>query len=220
MKFHILGTESHLALVQAKFPSLSCELHFDGIIYNASETYVLWDFQGKSIDAPELLGKYQAVFVHSVEIMLLKKITENKQLASCVIFGMNAMASMYERNLLEISSPISANNHYLLTILDANEVAYTLVEDRVGMVTPRVLAMIINEGYYTLMEGTASKKDIDISMRMGTNYPFGPFEYSEKLGLVHVFNILNAMYLDTHDERYKVCPLLAKEVYEAQLASA
>jgi 3-hydroxybutyryl-CoA dehydrogenase len=49
---------------------------------------------------------------------------------------------------------------------------YIQVEDRVGMVTPRVIFMIINEACCTLQEGTASMKDIDTSMKLGTNYPF------------------------------------------------
>jgi 3-hydroxybutyryl-CoA dehydrogenase len=76
------------------------------------------------------------------------------------------------------------------------------------MVTPRILFMIINEACYTLQEGTASKEDIDTSMKLGTNYPFGPFEWANKIGIKHVYETLEAIYLDTHDERYKVCPLL------------
>jgi 3-hydroxybutyryl-CoA dehydrogenase len=59
-----------------------------------------------------------------------------------------------------------------------------------------------------LQEGTASKEDIDTSMKLGTNYPFGPFEWANKIGIKHVYETIEAIYLDTHDERYKVCPML------------
>jgi 3-hydroxybutyryl-CoA dehydrogenase len=85
---------------------------------------------------------------------------------------------------------------------------YKIVEDRVGMVTPRIIFMIINEACYTLQEGTASMQDIDISMKLGTNYPMGPFEWANKIGINHVYQTLENLYQDTHDERYKVCPLL------------
>ena len=68
--------------------------------------------------------------------------------------------------------------------------------------------MIINEACYTLQEGTATMSDIDISMKLGTNYPFGPFEWADKIGIKNVYEILENLYNDTKDERYKICPLL------------
>ncbi len=88
-----------------------------------------------------------------------------------------------------------------------------LVADRVGMVTPRVISMIINEAYYTLQEGTASKADIDLGMKLGTNYPKGPFEWAAEIGLQEVRGLLEALYADTQDPRYKLCPLLKTESF-------
>ena len=70
--------------------------------------------------------------------------------------------------------------------------------------------MIINEAFYTVQEGTASKEDIDQGMRLGTNYPFGPFEWAQKIGIADVYETLEAIYEDTKEERYKICPLLKK----------
>jgi 3-hydroxybutyryl-CoA dehydrogenase len=71
--------------------------------------------------------------------------------------------------------------------------------------------MIINEAYYTVEEGTASRKDIDLAMKLGTNYPFGPFEWCEKIGAKNVFDLLKAVHEATQDERYHICTLLKKE---------
>ena len=71
--------------------------------------------------------------------------------------------------------------------------------------------MIINEAYYTAQEGTASREDIDMAMKLGTNYPYGPFEWSERIGINHIYELLEAIYDDTHDERYKICSLLKQE---------
>ena len=79
------------------------------------------------------------------------------------------------------------------------------------MVTPRIIFMIINEAYYTVQEGTATREDIDQGMKLGTNYPFGPFEWAEKIGLDNVYETLEAIYEDTKEERYKICPLLKRE---------
>jgi 3-hydroxybutyryl-CoA dehydrogenase len=88
---------------------------------------------------------------------------------------------------------------------------FLIVDDRVGLVTPRIICMIINEAYYSFMEGTASREDIDLAMKLGTNYPYGPFEWSQRIGIKHIYELLEALYEDTKDERYKICPLLRKE---------
>ena len=75
----------------------------------------------------------------------------------------------------------------------------------------RIISMIINEAYYTVMEGTATKEDIDTGMKLGTNYPMGPFEWAGKWGIANIYELLEAMYLDSKDERYKICPLLKQE---------
>ena len=68
--------------------------------------------------------------------------------------------------------------------------------------------MIINEACYTLQEGTATIPDIDLGMKLGTSFPKGPFEWANLIGVSEVYHTLKAIYEDTKDERYKICPLL------------
>lgn len=89
------------------------------------------------------------------------------------------------------------------------------VKDRAGMVMMRIVAMIINEAYLVLQEGTSNREDIDIAMKLGTNYPFGPIEWSEKLGIELVYHILKSMFEEYGDDRYRISPLL-KEKYLGQ----
>lgn len=93
---------------------------------------------------------------------------------------------------------------------------YESITPAIGMVTPRVICMIINEAYFTAEEGTASREDIDTSMKLGTNYPMGPFEWSRKIGIRHVYEVLEAVYQQTGNERYKICSLLQEE-YAAEV---
>lgn len=88
---------------------------------------------------------------------------------------------------------------------------YEIVADSVGLVTPRVVCMIINEAYLAAEEGTASREDINVAMRLGTNYPLGPFEWCEKIGIKQVYGVLDAVYKATGNERYKISDLLAQE---------
>lgn len=130
------------------------------------------------------------------------------------VFGICNLPSLISRNTLEYTSPLAKD-------LDADIITKLgfetglRVDDRVGMVSPRVICMIINEAYYTLQEGTASKKDIDLGMKLGTAYPFGPFEWSLKMGVSNVYKLLKAVFEDTTDERYKVCNLLKTEANRA-----
>ncbi|HRG10176.1 MAG TPA: 3-hydroxyacyl-CoA dehydrogenase family protein, partial [Cyclobacteriaceae bacterium] len=59
--------------------------------------------------------------------------------------------------------------------------------------TPRVICMIINEAYFTVEEGTATREDVDLAMKLGTNYPLGPFEWTEKIGLQNIVNVLDTV---------------------------
>lgn len=123
----------------------------------------------------------------------------------CNLIGMNCLPGFINRDVAEISLYKDAVVEPLMQQLGWK---YKVVEDRAGMVTPRIVCMIINEACYTLQEGTASMQDIDVSMKLGTNYPFGPFEWADKIGIKDVYETLDAIWQDTRDERYKICPLL------------
>lgn len=83
------------------------------------------------------------------------------------------------------------------------------VPDTAGLISARVLAMIINEAYLTLGEGVSSKEAIDTAMKLGTNYPFGPFEWGNKIGLKNVYHLLTS--LSETNPRYEPAALLKKE---------
>jgi 3-hydroxybutyryl-CoA dehydrogenase len=126
--------------------------------------------------------------------------------------GMCNFPGMLDRKVLELSDPFGADRAL------ASEVVRYLgfdhpewVHSRVGFVSPRIICMIINEAFYTVQEGTASREDVDQAMKLGTNYPKGPFEWCREAGIKSVYRLLHAMYEDTHEERYKICPLLKTE---------
>ena len=85
-----------------------------------------------------------------------------------------------------------------------------LCDSIAGMITARVLATIINEAYYTLGAQVSTREEIDIAMKLGTGYPYGPFEWSEKIGLKRIYELL--VELSKVDERYTPAPLLKAEV--------
>jgi len=85
-----------------------------------------------------------------------------------------------------------------------NELGFQLVETSIvscGFIFPRTIVQIINEAYFALEEGVASREDIDRAMKFGVNYPKGPFEWSEGREL-YVTTLLNELLLKTGDKRY------------------
>ncbi len=87
-----------------------------------------------------------------------------------------------------------------------------VVEDRIGLVIPRILAMLINEGAFTVMERAAEPTDIDTALRLAMNYPHGILEWADDIGLDTIVAILDALYAEYHQERYRACVLLRQYV--------
>lgn len=72
--------------------------------------------------------------------------------------------------------------------------------------------MIINEAWLSLGEGVSTKEEIDTAMKLGTNYPYGPFEWGNKIELKNVYQLLTA--LSKTNPRYEPAALLKKEVLQ------
>lgn len=154
----------------------------------------------KGLDVPVIVA---AVKVQLAEMGALVDGTLN-----CTLIGMNCLSTFIDRPVIELSLYNKKDEGKLNTLMADLGQEFQLVEDRVGMVTPRILFMIMNEACYTLQEGTASIPDIDLGMKLGTSFPYGPFEWADRIGLEDVYTTLEAVYDDTKDERYKICPLL------------
>jgi 3-hydroxybutyryl-CoA dehydrogenase len=83
-----------------------------------------------------------------------------------------------------------------------------LVEDRVGMVFPRIICHIINQAAFAVQEEIADPRDIDTAMKTGPGFPFGPFEWADKLGVQQVYAVLSALHRDLGEDRSRVSTLL------------
>lgn len=124
----------------------------------------------------------------------------------------NGWPTQLQRPVIEIVLPKGVTENDIQPVFSALQWRYQLVPDIPGMITPRILAMIINEAYYTLGSGVSTKEEIDIAMKLGTNYPLGPFEWSEAIGLEKVFELLKT--LARTDARYAVAPALEAAIRE------
>ena len=86
------------------------------------------------------------------------------------------------------------------------------VKDEPGLVAARVISMVINEAFFAIEEKISSRGEIDMAMKLGTNYPFGPFEWAEKIGIENIYTLLET--LAKKDQRYLPSNALKKEFLE------
>ncbi|EIT85818.1 3-hydroxybutyryl-CoA dehydrogenase [Fictibacillus macauensis ZFHKF-1] len=91
-----------------------------------------------------------------------------------------------------------------------------VVNEFPGFVTSRISAMVGNEAFYMLQEGVGTAEEIDKAIKLGLNYPMGPFELGDLVGLDTRLNNLRYLH-ETLGEKYRPCPLLVKYVKAGRL---
>ncbi len=149
---------------------------------------------------PTFYKSNQLVFVNAVSTTCAQ-LPEN-----CI--RINAWNGFIERTTIEIAT--TTHQQYVDKTMKAFGWNYQLVLDELGMIAPRIIAMIVNEAYFGLEDGISTKDEIDIAMKLGTNYPWGPFEWSEKIGLDKIYQLL--VVLSKQDSRYTPSLLLQQTV--------
>ena len=80
----------------------------------------------------------------------------------------------------------------------------------------RVLAMLINEAADALYYGVATKEDIDLAMTKGVNYPKGLLKWADEIGIEKILSILEKLYSEYSEDRYRPSVLLRKMVREGK----
>ncbi|AOZ97257.1 3-hydroxybutyryl-CoA dehydrogenase [Butyrivibrio sp. INlla18] len=86
------------------------------------------------------------------------------------------------------------------------------VNEAAGFVVNRILVPMINEGIFVYSEGVSDIQGIDTAMKLGCNHPMGPLELGDYIGLDIVLAIMDVLYSETGDSKYRACPLLRKMV--------
>ena len=86
------------------------------------------------------------------------------------------------------------------------------VAEAPGFVVNRILIPMINEATFILQEGIASVEDIDTSMKYGANHPMGPLALGDLIGLDVCLAIMDVLYNETGDSKYRASNLLRKYV--------
>ena len=134
--------------------------------------------------------------------------------------GMHFMNPVPIMKLVEVIRGLQTSDETTRTILELTEkMGKTPVEvnDYPGFISNRLLMPMVNEAAFCLMEGVATKENIDTVMKLGMNHPMGPLEVADLIGLDVCLFIMEVLYNDFNDSKYRPCPLLRKMVRAGHL---
>lgn len=131
------------------------------------------------------------------------------------IIGMHFFNPVPMMKLVEIIKGIATSEETKATILElTNALGKTpvSVEEAPGFVVNRILIPMINEGVGILADGVAKPEDIDQAMMLGANHPMGPLALGDLVGLDVCLAIMEVLYSEFGDSKYRPHPLLRKMV--------
>ena len=174
-----------------------------------------FDEKKKVFQSLEQITKPETILATNTSSISITKI------AGCIpnradkVIGMHFMNPVPVMKLVEIIKGLQTSEETLDTVLDLaksmNKITST-ARDVPGFIANRILIPYINEAIFTLYEGIGTAKDIDITMKFGTNVPMGPLTLADFIGLDTVLFIAQTLHNELGDSKYRPCPLLVNYV--------
>lgn len=139
------------------------------------------------------------------------------------IVGFATFHPLARRNVIELARGLDTGDEAMAAagaLVECLGKESAVVKDAPGLVFPRILSLIINEAARSLDEGVATAEEIDVALRLGTNYPQGPLRWADEIGLDEVLAVLEGLLEETGDDRYRPAPLLRKMVASGRLGES
>lgn len=139
------------------------------------------------------------------------------------VIGMHFVYPAFRVDVVEIirglqtsEETFRATKEFVENVLAKNGV---MVYESPGFVTTRLICLLINEALHLLEEGVASTEDIDVAMKVGYSFQYGPLEMADRFGLDSVLAALDRMFREFGELKYRPSFLLKKKVRAGQLGT-
>jgi len=148
--------------------------------------------------------KQKTVFVNAVSCTA-------QEIGMANYIRINAWPGFLQRDIVEIAGGDNESHEEAEAVLNTLGWKYVWAPDEPGMVSARIISMVINEAYFALGDGISTRGEIDTAMKLGTNYPYGPFEWGQQIGIEKIYHLLKKLQ-GQNAKRYEIAPLLVQEV--------
>ena len=171
----------------------------------------------ETFKALDVLAKPECIFASNTSSL---SITEIAQGLTHPLVGVHFFNPAPVMKLVEVIPGLSTPADVVERV---SEIARALgktpveVKESAGFVVNRVLIPMINEAVGIFAEGVASAEGIDTAMKLGANHPMGPLELGDLIGLDVCLAIMEVLYSETGDSKYRPHPLLRKMVRGGKL---
>jgi 3-hydroxybutyryl-CoA dehydrogenase len=168
--------------------------------------------------APKMTG--DQIFASNTSSISITDLATSVGDAADRFIGMHFFNPVPVMKLVEVIKGLATSDETTNRVLALSEaMGKTAVpaNDRAGFVSNRILMPMINEAFYTWMEGVAEPEHIDEIMKLGMAHPMGPLRLADFIGLDTCANIMHVMADGLSDPRYLPCPLLKQLVTAGRL---
>lgn len=216
------GLDTHLLVAE----DLDDVLAGARIVEEASDASVVIEVQNESAEAKRALVSALARAMPADALFLTSALaTSATQAAAWIshpdrLVGFGLIPPLVTPATVELAPAMQTDMYYLEqaeAFWRRLEQTPVMVSDGPGLIRARIICCLINEAASAVFEGIATPEDIDTAMRLGTNYPQGPLAWADLIGIDTVLSVMNGLFEEWGEDRYRPSPLLRRMVLAGRL---